>query len=416
MKIVHTADLHIGLETHGPMNPHSGLPRRLEDFLASLDTIVDTAIDEQADVVVMAGDIYKGRDPTATHQRLFARRVLRLVQNHIPVFLLAGNHDLPNAVSRATSIDIFQELEVSGVCVARAPGVQRLETASGPLLLAALPWVTRSSLLVRDEYRAMNPQELDRQLVSHIIGTAEEMAEEVQDLRAEPGMAEAPAVLAAHLHAQEARDGAERLLTVGADPLVPIDRIALDAYDYVALGHIHAHQKLHERPPATYPGSIERVNFGEEREKKGFVVADVARNHCSWQFRQLPAREFVTIDVKATSEDPTAATLAQIEKRADRVRDAVVRLRVKLTPQNQALFDESQVRAALSEAFWIAEIYRDVDRPVRSRLAGISVEDKEPLELLDGYFAEKEVPADERQRLREYADRLLRTLDDGRTR
>jgi exonuclease SbcD len=158
------------------------------------------------------------------------------------------------------------------------------------------------------------------------------------------------------------------------------------------------------------------VNFGEEREKKGFIVADIGRNHCNWQFRQLPAREFVTIDVKATSEDPTAATLAQIAKRADRVRDAVVRLRVKLTPQNQALFDESQVRAALSEAFWIAEIYRDVDRPVRSRLAGISVEDKEPLELLDGYFAEKEVPADERQRLREYADRLLRTLDDGRTR
>jgi len=412
MKIVHTADLHIGLESHGPMNPHTGLPRRLEDFLGSLDAIVDTAIEEQADLVVMAGDIYKGRDPSATHQRLFARRVLRLVQNKIPVFLLAGNHDLPNAVSRATSIDIFHELEVSGVSVARAPEVHRIDTASGPILMAALPWVTRSSLLANEEFRALGAQDLERQLVNHIVGSAEELAEEVQDARAEPGMAEAPAVLAAHLHAQEARDGAERLLTVGSDPLVPIDRIALEAFDYVALGHIHAHQKLHSKPPAVYPGSIERVNFGEEKEKKGFVVAEVAHGHCSWAFRKLPAREFVTIDVKATSDDPTEATLAQIGRRAEQIRDAVVRIRVRLTPQNQALFDENQVRAALADAFWIAEIYRDVDRPVRSRLAGISVEGKEPLELLDGYFAEKQVPADERVRLREYAHRLLGSLSN----
>jgi DNA repair protein SbcD/Mre11 len=412
MKILHTADLHIGLESHGPMNPHTGLPRRLEDFLGSLDAIVDTAIEEHADLVIMAGDIYKGRDPSATHQRLFARRVLRLVQSHIPVFLLAGNHDLPNAVSRATSIDIFHELEVSGVSVARSPEVRRIETASGPVLMAALPWVTRSSLLAHEEYRSLGAQDLERQLVSHIVGSAEELAEEVQDARAEAGMAEAPAVLAAHLHAQEARDGAERLLTVGNDPLVPIDRVALDAFDYVALGHIHAHQQLHKQPPAVYPGSIERVNFGEEKEKKGFVIAEVERGRCSWAFRKLPAREFVTIDVKATADDPTVATLAQIERRAEQIRDAVVRVRVRLTPQNQALFDENQVRAALADAFWIAEIYRDVDRPVRSRLAGVSVEGKEPLELLDGYFAEKQVPAEERQRLHEYAHRLLNTLGD----
>ena len=173
MKIVHTADLHIGLETHGPMNPHTGLARRLEDFLASLDAIVDAAIEENADLVVMAGDIYKGRDPNATHQRLFARRVFRLVQHHIPVFLLAGNHDLPNAVSRATSIDIFHELDVTGVSVARAPGLSRINTQSGPLLMAALPWVTRASLLAHEEFRALGAQDLERQMVNQIVRSAE---------------------------------------------------------------------------------------------------------------------------------------------------------------------------------------------------------------------------------------------------
>src|SRR5437764_899576 len=114
MKVFHTADLHIGMETHGPIDPHTGLPRRLDDYLDALDRIVDAAIEERADLVVIAGDIYKSRDPTPTHQRAFARRILRLSQQKIPVFLLAGNHDLPNAASRATSIDIFQELDVGG--------------------------------------------------------------------------------------------------------------------------------------------------------------------------------------------------------------------------------------------------------------------------------------------------------------
>src|SRR5207253_3138464 len=116
---------------------------------------------------------------------------------------------------------------------------------------------------------------------------------------------------------------------------------------------------------------------------------------------------------KASSDDPTEAALALIARRAEQIRDAVVRVRVHLTPQNQALFDENRVRAALGDAFWIAEIYRDVDRPVRSRLAGISVEGKEPLELLDGYFTEKQVPEDERARLRDYAAHLLSAVSDG---
>jgi len=120
MKIVHTADLHIGLESHGPVNPHTGLPQRLEDFLKALDQVVDRAIAERADLVIMAGDIYKGRDPSPTHQRAFARRVLRLSQQGVPVFLLTGNHDIPNAVSRATSIDIFAELEVADRAHVRA--------------------------------------------------------------------------------------------------------------------------------------------------------------------------------------------------------------------------------------------------------------------------------------------------------
>jgi exonuclease SbcD len=408
MKIVHTADLHIGLESHGPINPHTGLPRRQEDFLNALDQIVERAITERADLVIMAGDIYKGRDPTPTHQREFARRVLRLSQRGVPVFLLAGNHDVPNAVSRATSIDIFGELAIEGVSVGRTNQVWRLQTPSGPLLVAAHPWMQRSHLMARDEYRAKSAAEIERAMADIIAESIADLAREIEEIQHEPGFAQAPAVLAAHLHAKEARDGAERSLTVGTDPLIPIQHVALPAFDYVALGHIHAYQKLSARPPAVYPGSIERVNFGEETENKGFVIADVARGSCEWEFVQLEGtRRFVTIEVKALTDDPTDATLTQIERRRSEIPDAVVRLRVEMSLQNQATFDETRVRNALADAFWVWEIYRNVERPARMRYAGVSVEEKSPLELLDDYFADRQVPDDERQRLRVYAERLM---------
>ncbi|MPZ15277.1 MAG: exonuclease subunit SbcD [Chloroflexi bacterium] len=411
LKILHTADLHIGLESHGPTNPHTGLSRRLEDFLTSLDRIVDAAITERVDLVVMAGDIYKGREPNPTHQREFARRVFRLTKARIPVFLLAGNHDLPNAVSRATSIDIFHELDVGGVTVARRAGLQRVVTPTGPILIAALPWVTRSTALAHADIRSLAVHEFERVLVDLIVRSADELAEQIQAARADRGLAEAPAILVAHLHAQEARDGAERLLTVGTDPLVPIQRIALAAFDYVALGHIHAHQDLWRSPPAVYPGSIERINFGEEQEEKGFVIAEIARGSCEWRFVPLPARRFITIDVNAPTDDPTETTLRRIERRRDEIPDAVIRVRVRVSDENRALFDEARVRQALADGFWIAEVRADVDRPARRRLAGIEVERKSPMELLEDYFTEREVPADERARLRQYAALLLGRAD-----
>ena len=411
MKIVHTADLHIGLETHGPLNPQTGLSRRLEDFLASLDGIVSAAISEPADLVIMAGDIYKSREPSPTHQRLFARRLLRLSQAGIPVFLLAGNHDVPNTLTRATSIDIFRTLEVPSVTVAHSAQVYEIATGGGPCLVASLPWMTRNAILADEGARSLPSQELELYMSDRVQQIAVELATEIEELRADPRLREAPAILVAHVHAAEARDGAERMLTVGTDPLVPINKIALDTFDYVALGHIHAHQILFHQPPAVYPGSIERVNFGEEHEEKGYVLADVQRGRCDWEFRALAARRFVTIDVNAPTDDPTEATLHRIERHAAELPDAIVRVRIKLSAQNQALFDESRVRAALASTFWVAEVQRIVDRPARVRLAGTSVEGKQPGELLEDYFSQKGLPQDERDRLRVYAQRLLNQRD-----
>ena len=109
MHIVHFADVHIGVENYGKTDPETGLSTRLGDFLKSFDEVVSYAIDTRADLVLCCGDAYKSRDPSQTHQREFARRLVRLSAAGIPVFLVVGNHDMPNVVGRATALEILPD-------------------------------------------------------------------------------------------------------------------------------------------------------------------------------------------------------------------------------------------------------------------------------------------------------------------
>jgi exonuclease SbcD len=151
MKILHFADLHLGVETYGHVNPETGLSSRLEDFLGALDRLVDFALAEKVDLVLFCGDAYKTREPSQTQQREFAKRIKRLSEGGIPLFMVTGNHDLPNALGRATATEIFDTLSVPNVYVVNKPGVHRVVTPSGTIQIAALPWVRRSALLARED-------------------------------------------------------------------------------------------------------------------------------------------------------------------------------------------------------------------------------------------------------------------------
>ncbi len=153
MKILHFADLHLGVENYGHLNPETGLSTRFEDFTGAFDQLVEYAIGNQIDLVLFCGDAYKSREPSQTQQREFAKRIKRLSESGIPVFLLVGNHDLPNAIGRATTTEIFDTLAVNNVYVANKPAIFRIPTDSGTIQIASLPWLRRSSLLTREEMK-----------------------------------------------------------------------------------------------------------------------------------------------------------------------------------------------------------------------------------------------------------------------
>jgi len=153
VKIIHFADLHLGVESYGRLDPDTGLSSRLLDFLSALDRLVDYALENKADLVLFCGDAYKSREPSQTQQREFARRIRRLSSAGIPIFLLVGNHDLPNATGRATTTEIFDTLAVENVYVSSRPDVYRIHTGSGTIQIVSLPWLRRSGLLRREEMK-----------------------------------------------------------------------------------------------------------------------------------------------------------------------------------------------------------------------------------------------------------------------
>src|SRR5713226_58938 len=172
MRILHFADLHIGVENYGRPDPTTGFSTRLLDFLNAFDELVDCAIERDVDLVLFAGDAYKSREPSQTHQREFAKRIRRLRTAGIPVFLLIGNHDLPNAVSRANALEIFHTLEVEGVYVAPRLEAILIPTRAGDLQIVAVPWPNQSALVSRDQYKNLTIEQIDRlteELITHEI-------------------------------------------------------------------------------------------------------------------------------------------------------------------------------------------------------------------------------------------------------
>lgn len=404
IRLLHAADIHIGMENYGRINPATGLSTRLEDFCATLDEAVDHAIGESLDLVVLAGDIYKTRDPTPTHQREFARRVRRLIDADIRVVIVAGNHDLPLSTGRASSVDIFRALEVPGVTVMRRIGRRTIDTRGGPIQVLGLPWPTRTQLLTRDSYKNKTIEELNKEMIEQAVGKLRTEAAELDPT--------VPAILVGHVHVYGARVGTERLLTMGNDPTFDVaDLTSLPNIDYVALGHIHKHQEMaHGPPPVVYSGSINRVDFSEEDEKKGFIVAEVGRGHCRWEFKPVQARRFLTIEARAEGEDPTAEVLKAVFKAGDRVRDAVVRLRIRTTRAAASRLNEDEIRGQLKEAYYLLPFQKEFTDQARERAIGRDFQGKTPLELLQIYLEGKDVPADRRETLLRHARELLQEL------
>ena len=403
--ILHFADLHFGAESFGASDPATGLSLRALDVLARLDEAVAFARDKAVDLVLFAGDAFHSSRPNPTYQRALAGRMLSL-SAVAPVMLLLGDRDLPASATAASPLDMYQALNVPNIHVAREFGVQRIPTANGDLVLATAPSPQRSTLLPPDAALPKSASQSDALSDTLNVKLAQLAAE--ADGMAGDGL---PRLLLGHFAIGDARPGSETRFTLGRDVKADLKPLTRAGWDYVALGHVHRHQNLTEgqaeSAPVVYAGGMERLDFAEADEAKGFCSIQLSRGKATWRFVEVDARKRLSLKIDCReAENPTRAVLDAMKQAA--LAGAIVRLDIRLTSESEARFKDSAIKAALKRAdvFHVAGIAKAIEREEKTRLGGDAAALDE-LELLQRYFQNRGISHDRQAELIERARLIL---------
>ena len=402
VKILHLSDIHLGSGfSHGKINPETGINTRLEDFVNSLKICIDRAIAEPVDLVLFGGDAFPDATPAPYVHEAFASQFRRLADANIPAILLVGNHDQHSQGIGGASLSIYRTLVVPGFIVGDTIATHHVETKNGTIQVVTLPWLNRSTLLTRPETEGLALLEVNEMLIQKLQPVLE-----AEIRRLDPDL---PTVLLGHLMADRASLGAEKFLAVGKGFTIPMSMLVRAEFDYVALGHVHKHQNLNPSndPPVVYPGSIERVDFGEEKEDKGYIFLEIDAGKADWEFCKLPARPFITIETDISqAEDPLQAVLDAISKHE--ITDKVVRLIYKLRSEQLDLINTAAIDRALQSAHSHSIRPELVSQLARPRLPELGVGNTlNPIEALTAYLNNREDAKDIQKELIDAAEGLL---------
>jgi exonuclease SbcD len=251
----------------------------------------------------------------------------------------------------------------------------------------------------------MNPDQVNEAIQERLARAIRSEAESLDP--------DIPAVLSGHLSVGEATLASEQSMMIGRDYVLMKSDLALPQLDYVALGHVHRHQVLNTRPHVVYSGSLQRIDFGEEKDRKGFCIVDLdpslppGSRLTEFSFEPVAAREFVTVAVEVSSGDldPTATVLQAISRH--RLEDAVVRVQIRLPATLEPHLRDADISQALEGAHFVASVSRELEEQRRTRLESDYTKAMDPREVLGVYLAQRDVSVDRAKVLMDYAQQLI---------
>ena len=390
---VHTADIHFGMENYGKIDAKTGIHSRLLDFEKALNFCIDHAIEKKVDFFLFCGDAYKTTNPSPTQQRLLFKCFLRLHKAHIPIISVIGNHDNPLSFGKANTLDILGDLPLDGFHVITKPSILNLQTKSGPINIVGIPWPNRTNISLTHAHLAKTASELTN-YISQAVGSI--IANLAQQL--DP---DTPALLAGHLTVSSGTfSGSEKRAIYGNDPLLLPSQLALAPFDYVALGHLHRYQNLnpHGYPAIVYSGSIERIDFGERKEEKGFCVVSIpAKGTATHEFITVPTRPFLQLDIKLLAHiDQTKQILEELEKY--HIANAIVKIIYHIPAGKKDMVDLNKIEQACSRAMDLIGIIPIHIAPIREKRISMKI-DMDMATLLSSYFDSKPELTQQKERL-----------------
>ncbi|CDK30967.1 metallophosphoesterase family protein [Candidatus Babela massiliensis] len=383
IKFIHTADIHFGVENYGRLDVKTGIHSRLLDFYKVLNFCVDTAIEHNVDFFLFAGDAYKTANPTPTHQKLFMQCMLKLHKANIPIVMVVGNHDNPLSFGKAHALDIFNQIPLDGFEIISKPRIVMLKTKSGLVQIVGIPWPTRNSITLNNEHINLNQNDITSYISKAVSKIIEELASQL-----DPNL---PAVLTGHLTVSSGIfSGSEKQAVYGTDPIFLPSQLGIKPFDYVALGHLHRFQNLNPQnnPPIIYAGSLERIDFGERKEEKGFCLVKINnKQSTTYEFIKTPTRAFIQIDVYLNEiESQTEQILKKILDY--NIANAIIKILYHIPNNLKDRVDLSAIQQACSKAWYIVGVFPIRAQALRQKRLSLKV-DMDLKKLLESYFDNK---------------------------
>ncbi len=340
MRFLHTSDWHVGRAIRGRS--------RTEEFAAALEEVVAIAVDENVDVVLLAGDVYEHRAPSPEADALVFDAFLRLRDAGIRVVAIPGNHDSAlrmealGRLLRPIGVEVAPRIRPpSGGGIVEVPSRDGTQVAD----VACIPFVPERRF--GDAAALFDAGETWYQ--SYAQGMGDLLGAMTAGFT--PGRVQ---IVLGHLFTDGVLvtpGGGERELTIGIAYAVPPSRLP-GTVSYVALGHVHMPQAVKGSPaPARYAGSLLQLDFGEAGQRKSVSVVEAA-----------PGRPAKVTEVPLSSGRGLAdvrGTLDEVIARGRELGDAFLRAFVSTDGPVPGIAD--RVREELPNALDVHLVYERVD-------------------------------------------------------
>ena len=249
MKLIHLADLHLGKRVNGFS--------MLEDQRYILREILNIIDAEQPQAVILAGDIYDKAVPPGEAVELFDDFLCRLAQRQCRAFVISGNHDSPERIAFGGRLMDKSGIYLSPVYDGKVEPIS-LEDSFGKVNFYLLPFLKPAQVRRFCE---------DREIRSYT--DAMEAAVEAMQIDTRQRN-----VLITHQFVTGARRSESEEISVGGTDNV--DGSVFEAFDYVALGHIHSSQSCGSRH-IRYSGTPLKYSFSEAKDIKSVTVAELGK-------------------------------------------------------------------------------------------------------------------------------------------
>ncbi len=254
MKILHTADWHIGKFLNGVS--------LIDEQYYALNEIINIAAEENVDAIIIAGDIYDRAVPPTEAVDLFNEVLTKLLlEKNMPVLCISGNHDSPTRLNFGTKILEKSNLFLhANLTKDLSPVI--LEDKFGKVAFSLIPFV--DTAMIKNVFEDIETNSLADSFKILVDAAREKIPAGVRS------------VAVVHQFVAGSRDDviksdSERIFVGGSSNIPPI---VFEGYDYVALGHLHAPQKI-GRESVRYSGSPLKYSFDEATQKKGVEIVEL---------------------------------------------------------------------------------------------------------------------------------------------